>query len=206
MHRRDIFVLVLTVAAMTLAVACSKHPAPITATIAPQPAPQPAVADAGRLGTATPATTYTDAQIVSLLDEMNADDSMTAAVAINKATNEDVKNFARDMMSDHHGLRRDGQDLVKTLNLIPQFPTTDPVQQLARKEIDVLQATPAGSNFNQVYIEQEITLHQQVLQLTTELRAQAKEQALKDLLDKASGVFLKHLGAAQTLQQKLATT
>lgn len=150
--------------------------------------------------------TFSDAQILALLDEANVADSIAAAFAMTKATNEDVKHFARDMMDDHHELRRDGQEVATKLNLVPQAPQMDPVRRAARREMDTLQAAPAGSQFNRAYMEQEIAMHQQVIQLTTDLRAQAQAPEVKDFIDKAHSVLLKHLGNAQTVEQKLTTT
>src|ERR1700675_2245138 len=73
--------------------------------------------------------TFSDAQILALLDEASVADSTAAAFAMTKATNEDVKNFAKDMMNDHHELRRDAQEVASKLNLIPQAPQNDPVRR-----------------------------------------------------------------------------
>ena len=43
-------------------------------------------------------------------------------MASTKGTNAEVKGFGRDMMRDHHALRKAGQDLAKKLNLTPATP------------------------------------------------------------------------------------
>src|SRR4051794_38469393 len=53
----------------------------------------------------------TDANILALLDEANANDSAGGSIAMQKGTNAQVKAFGRDMARDHHKLRKDGQDL-----------------------------------------------------------------------------------------------
>ena len=50
----------------------------------------------------------TDANIVALLDEANKADSAAGALAVTKATNKAVKDFAKLMMSEHHALREAG--------------------------------------------------------------------------------------------------
>jgi predicted outer membrane protein len=109
-------------------------------------------------------------------------------------------------MNDQHELRRDGQEGATKLNLMPQGPQNDPVRRAARREMDTLTAAPAGSQFNRTYMDQEIAMHQQVIQLTADLRTQAQAPEVKDLIDKAHSVMLKHLGNAQTVEQKMTTT
>src|SRR5437762_1959567 len=49
-----------------------------------------------------------DANIVALLDEVNAADSAWGTIPSTKGTNASVKEFGRDMMRDHHALRKAG--------------------------------------------------------------------------------------------------
>ena len=73
----------------------------------------------------------TDANIVALLDEANMADSAAGALAATKATSKDVKDFAKLMMSEHHALRKQGQELAKKLNVTPAPPANDPLKPLA---------------------------------------------------------------------------
>src|SRR5918994_6979207 len=57
---------------------------------------------------ATTAGDLTDANIVALLDHANVADSSAGSVASTKATNQQVKQFARLMMAEHHALRKEG--------------------------------------------------------------------------------------------------
>src|SRR5919112_3153 len=59
-------------------------------------------ADAGMNGAAGQ---LSDANIMALLDEANMADSASGAYTVTKATNPDVKAFARLMMAEHHALR-----------------------------------------------------------------------------------------------------
>jgi predicted outer membrane protein len=76
---------------------------------------------------ATPQGGLTDANIVALLDAANKADSASGAVAAKKATNAEVKAFARLMMSEHHALRAAGQALAKQLGVEPKPPEKDPL-------------------------------------------------------------------------------
>jgi putative membrane protein len=174
----------------------------------------PPAADTGMSGGVAPADTasaggeLSDANIVALLDEANAADSASGALAVDKATNKEVKDFARLMMSEHHALRLQGQQLAKRLNITPEPPANNPVEALVQSVTAALQAAPKGAEFDRTYIDQEIKVHEAVIDLAKQAREQADAEELKALIDKASPFLEKHLKQAQAIQQKLgpATT
>jgi putative membrane protein len=144
-----------------------------------------------------------DVNIVALLDEANAADSAAGALAFNKATNPEVKTFAKLMMSEHHALRVEGQKLVKRLNLTPQPPPNDPVKPMANEETAALQSTPKGPEFDRVYIQHEVAAHKAVLDLAKKAHGQAQDEDLKKLIEQAEPTIEKHLRMAEDLQKKL---
>lgn len=145
----------------------------------------------------------TDANIVALLDEVNKADSAAGAYALTKATNPEVKAFAKLMMGEHHALRAAGQHLAKKLNVTPQPPSDDPVQAAATSEMAALNAAPKGPQFDRTYIEQEVTIHKAALDLAEKAHDQAKNEELKALIEQAKPVIQKHLDLAQEIQKKL---
>jgi putative membrane protein len=144
-----------------------------------------------------------DANIVALLDHANAADSTAGALAATKATNPQVKQFAKLMMAEHHALRKQGADLAKRLNVTPEPPASDPVTPLAQQETQALQSAPKGAEFDKTYIDQEVAAHQAVLDLAEKAHDQADNAELKALIEKAKPVIEKHLDQAKQLQQKL---
>src|SRR5215210_1650840 len=101
---------------------------------------------------ATPKGGLTDANIVALLDAANKADSTGGAVASKKATQADVKSFARLMMSEHHALRVAGQQLAKQLGVEPSPPQHDPLAPYVASEMKALQTTAKGAEFDRTYI------------------------------------------------------
>src|SRR6266478_968559 len=148
-----------------------------------------------------PSSKLTDANIVALLDEANKADSAAGAAAA--ATSRGVKNFARMMMSDHHALRHQGQELAKKLNITPAPPANDSLAPLAQQETNTLQSTPKGAQFDRAYIDQEVAVHQAVKDLLTQAKDAAENDQLKDLISKAQPVIQKHLDQAEALQKQL---
>jgi putative membrane protein len=157
-------------------------------------------ADAGMTGAAGQ---LSDANIVALLDEANMADSASGAYAVGKATNPEVKAFARLMMGEHHALRAQGQKLAKQLNVTPEAPADDPLKPAAASEMAALKAAPKGAQFDRTYIEQEIGIHQAVLDLAGKAHDAAQNEQLKKLIEQAKPVIEKHLDHAQDIQKKL---
>jgi putative membrane protein len=145
----------------------------------------------------------TDANIVALLDEANAADSASGAYALGKATDPDVKAFAKLMIGEHHALRLQGQQLAKKLNVTPEPPANDPLKPAAEAEMTALRAAPKGPQFDRTYIEQEIGIHKAVLDLAEKAHEAAQNEELKRLIEQAKPVIEKHLDRAEEIQKKL---
>jgi putative membrane protein len=163
-------------------------------------------ADTAAAGATGADAALTDANIVALLDEANMADSSAGAVASKKATNKAVKDFANLMMSEHHALRKQGQQLAKQLNVTPDPPATNPLAPLVESGTTTLESTPKGPKFDRVYIEQEVAVHKAVLDLLDTAQEQAQNEQLKGLIDQAKPVIQKHLDQAEEIQGKLGET
>ena len=148
--------------------------------------------------------TLTDVNIVALLDEANMGDSAAGAIAAKKGKSGSVKEFGRDMMRDHHALRKAGQDLAKKENLTPTPPTGDTLATASQKWADSLNALPAGADWDKAYIDHEVAAHQAVQALLLTAQTAAQDTTLKALIIKAQPTIDAHLKKAQDLQAKLS--
>jgi putative membrane protein len=168
-----------------------------------------AAGDTGAMATDTAsggmaeAGALTDPNIVALLDQANKADSAAGAYAVTKATSPDVKAYAKLMMSEHHALRLQGQQLAKKLNVTPEPPANDPVKAAAESEMAALKAAPKGPQFDRTYIEQEVAIHKAVLDLAEKAHDATENQELKGLIEKAKPVIEKHRDRAEEIQKKL---
>jgi putative membrane protein len=152
---------------------------------------------------AASSSSWTDANIVALLDEANAADSAAGAVAATKGTAAAVRDFGKRMMRDHHQLRAQGEALAKKLNVTPAAPSDDPVAPAAQKEMDTLNSTAKGKDFDRAYIDAEVDIHKAVLDLATKAAAQTQTAELKNLIQKAAPVIQGHLDKAESIQKSL---
>jgi len=201
MNRSGSTLAALAVATVTL-VACSKkdnYGSDTTAASSTMSADTSAMAGAS----STTSGTWSDANIVALLDEANAADSAAGAVAVTKATNSNVRTFARRMMKDHHTLRAQGAALAKKLNVTPAAPSDDPVQPMVQNETNTLNTTAKGKDFDKAYIDAEVDAHKAVLDLATKAAGQTQNTELKNLIQKAAPIIQGHLDQAQAIQKSL---
>jgi putative membrane protein len=154
--------------------------------------------------TAAPTVVLTDVNIVALLDEANAGDSAMGKLASTKGTSASVKEFGRDMARDHHKLREAGQAVAKKENLAPQAPSNDTLATASAKMQDNMTSMAKGKDWDKAYIDNEVAVHQSVLNLLQTASTAAQDTSLKALITKAQPTIRAHLEKAQSIQSKLA--
>jgi putative membrane protein len=202
MNKSGSTVAMLALATISLA-ACSKkdnYGADSTAASSTMSADTSAMAGAS---STTASGTWSDANIVALLDEANVADSTAGALAATKGTSSAVRAFGRDMVRDHHTLRAQGAALAKKLNITPAAPSDDPVPSMAQNETNTLNTTAKGKDFDKAYIDAEVDAHKAVLDLATKGAGQTQNTELKNLIQKAAPVIQAHLMKAESIQKTL---
>ena len=161
-------------------------------------------ATAARPSATAPATPrWTDANIFALLDEVNVIDSAGGKLASTKGTNADVRGFGVMMMTDHHLLRKSGQDLATKLSVTPTPPPNDSFPMKGKAIADSMASMPKGPAWDKTYIGKEVAVHQQVLGFIDAFLGAAQAPELKDMLTKARSNIEAHLNRAQEIQGKL---
>ena len=190
----------LAVTALVL-VACSKKESYGTDTTA---ASSTMSADTSTMApSSTTSGTWADANIFALLDEANMADSAAGALAATKGTSSAVRDFGRRMTRDHHTLRAKGEALAKKLKVTPTPPGDDNLVADAQKNMDNLNSTAKGKDFDKAYIDSEVDAHKKVLDLATKAMDQAQSTELKNLIQQAAPVIKGHLDLAESIQKNL---
>jgi putative membrane protein len=143
----------------------------------------------------------TDAQIASIVLTANQVDIDAGKLATSRSTSDEVKAFARLMVTDHTGVNRAATDLAGKLNVTPQDnPTSQSLQADGDKNLAHLK-TLTGAAFDKAYIDREVAYHQQVIDaLDKTLIPGATNEELKALLVKVRPAFVAHLEHAKRLQ------
>jgi putative membrane protein len=196
--KNRIVLVALTISAI---VACAKKDETAADTTA---AANSMAVDTGAASSSAAAPTgLTDANIVAILDAANMSDSSWGAIAAVKGTSADVRNFGKTMMRDHHALRQAGHDLANRLGVIPQPPAGDNSEAELQKNIDMLNSTAKGKDFDKAYIDHEVEYHKAVLETATKAMAAAQSTELKNFIQNAAPNIQGHLNAAEAIQTKM---
>lgn len=142
-----------------------------------------------------------DAQIASIVVTANQVDIDAGQFAASRASSDEVKTFARLMVTDHTGVNKAATDLAATLKLTPQDnPTSRSLKADGDKSLAHLK-TLKGAAFDRAYIDREVAYHQQVIDaLDNTLIPGATNADLKALLVKVRPAFVAHLEHAKRLQ------
>jgi putative membrane protein len=142
-----------------------------------------------------------DAQIASIVVTANQVDIDAGRLAATRATSEEVKTFARLMVTDHTGVNKAATELAAKLKVIPQNnPTSQSLKADGEKSLAHLK-TLSGHEFDKAYIDREVAYHQQVIDaLDKTLIPSATNAELKALLVKVRPAFVAHLEHAKLLQ------
>jgi putative membrane protein len=146
----------------------------------------------------------TDPQITAIVVAANQVDINAGKLAESKSGNKEVKAFAERMVTDHTGVNKQAVALVTKLKVKPEEnDTSRSLKSGGEENVKRLKALK-GAEFDQAYVENEVTYHQTVLDaLDKTLIPNAKNEELKSLLVKVRPAFVAHLDHARHIQASL---
>lgn len=198
------------IAAAALLAACNREPAAKPDTTAAGEVARP---DTTRPDTTTapaamptpapaPTPSWTDGQILAFAAAASTGEIEQAKLAEKKASNSAVRAFARQMVTDHEAMLREGNAFAKK-NAITPDTTKDAVTDLmkgARDAMKDLTEKPAGKDWDASYMDKQIDAHKTVLDKLQDAENATTNAALKDMLNKAVGKVQSHLTKAQDIK------
>lgn len=145
-----------------------------------------------------------DAQIAAIVVTANTVDIDAGKLAQKTSKNKEVKEFAKQMVTDHTGVNKQATALVKKLKVTPESSdTSKSLKDGGDANISKLKGLK-GAEFDKAYVGNEVTYHQAVIDaLDKTLIPSAKNAELKDTLVKVRPAFVAHLEHAKQIQQTL---
>jgi putative membrane protein len=146
----------------------------------------------------------TDPQIVGIVVAANQIDIDYGKLALSKAKNKEVRDFAQQMVTDHSALQKSVFDLGAKLNVTPADSDTSKSLKSQSEETTRKLKALKGKAFDKAYIDNEIAYHQAVINaVSTVLIPNAQNAELKSALEGAAPLFQGHLEHAQKVQADL---
>ena len=157
-------------------------------------------AKANAQGTAAP----TDPQIVGIVETADDIDINYAKLALSKAKDKRVRDFAQQMITDHSAVQKSVINLAAKLNVTPaDSPTSDSLNKQAEQTTQKLQSLK-GKAFEKAYVDNEVGYHEAVINATkTVLIPSAQNAELKSALQGAEPLFEGHLAHAERVQSAI---
>jgi putative membrane protein len=146
----------------------------------------------------------TDPQIAMIAVVADTVDVNAGKLAVEKTSNEAVKEFAQTMIRDHGAVNEKAVALAKKLGMTPEASdTSKSLDAGGKKELEKLKAL-TGADFDKAYVDNEVSYHEAVIGvLDTVLIPNTKNAELKSLLESGRPIFAAHLDHAKMLQASL---
>ncbi len=146
----------------------------------------------------------TDAQIVRIVETADDIDINYAKLALSKATDKRVRDFAQQMITDHSAVQKSVIELAAKLNVTPaDNETSNALKAQAEQTTQKLRGLK-GNKFERAYVDNEVAYHEAVINaVKTVLIPSAQNAQLKSALQGAEPLFEGHLLHAEHVQSAI---
>ena len=145
---------------------------------------------------------YSDANAVAFLQTVNTGEVEAAALAKTKATDAEIKAFARQMETDHTAMKNEVSEAAQRLGL-STTATDEDVLEDHQEDMRELNEAQAGSDFDDKYIDEQVEAHKNALEKIDDAIEKTQNAEFKALLQKARGAVDGHLKRAEQLDKKV---
>jgi putative membrane protein len=163
-------------------------------TTPPATAATPAPADAA----------WTDANVVDVLTVANQGEVDYSQIGAQKATRADVKKFAQMMVKDHGTMLDAVKSLATRLNVTPASnDKANDLKEENTKDINDLNGKTVGKDFDDEFMEEQVDMHQETLDLLNDLDSRTTNADLKAAIAEAKPKVQAHLDQAKAIKDKI---
>ncbi len=146
-----------------------------------------------RNGSVASAENFVNKAILSDMFEIQS-----SRIAIERAKNDDIKNFAQLMVDEHTRTSEHLQGILRTTNM--KTPSTLDAEH--QKMVEELQSMP-DSNFDHRYLSMQIAAHEKAIKLFSDYAQRGMDAALKSFASDTLPTLKEHLNEANQLKSKL---
>ena len=145
-----------------------------------------------------------DAQIAAIVVTANQIDIDNANLAMQTSDNDEVKQFARQMIDDHTSVNKAAKALVERLGVTPEeSDTSRSLVKDADKTRERMRSL-TGAEFDKAYVDNEVAYHEAVIAMLDDtLIPSAQNPELKSMLVDVRPAFVAHLEHARRIQASL---
>ena len=145
---------------------------------------------------------YSDANAVAFVQTVNTGEIEAAALAKTKATDPEIKSFARQMETDHTAMKNEVGEAAQRLGLSTTAIDEDVLED-HQEDMRKLNEAAAGNDFDDKYIDEQVAAHKDALDKIDDAIEKTQNAEFKGLLQKARGAVDGHLKHAERLDKKV---
>ena len=186
---------VVAIGAFGLLAACSPKADETLDTLATTP-PAPAT-------TPTVDVAWTDANVLDVLTVANQGEIDYSQIAAEKASNASVKKYAQKMVKEHGTMLEAVKGLASRLGVTPAAnDKANDLKEEAAKDITDLNAK-SGADFDKEFIDEQIDMHQETLDLLGDLDGRTTNADLKAAIAEAKPKVQAHLDEAKAIKDQI---
>ncbi len=150
------------------------------------------------------AASLNDPQIATIALTAHQIDVDRGKLALRHTKNEEVKQFAEQMVNDHQAGIAEAMALAKRLHVTPEQSDVSKSLQADAKKATARLKKEKGKTFDKDYIDTEVAFHQAVIDaVKTVLVPGAQNPDLKTLLQNAVPTLEGHLQHAKMVQSQI---
>jgi putative membrane protein len=149
---------------------------------------------------------YSNAELAGFVNAYNDAEIEIGQMAVTKATDPQVREFARRIVGEHRALRTEVTGSAQRLGLTPSMPAADEGLKSDHAEgMRDLTARTSGREFDEAFLEHEIKMHKKVLDEVEDALQRNRNPELRPVLEKARDGIRAHLKTAEELEKKFGT-
>jgi putative membrane protein len=146
-----------------------------------------------------------DATIVAIFDAANTADMETGALAEQRGSSPEVRDFGAMLVRDHRIVRQQGRDLATKLGVTPTAPKDDQSAKDHAAAMTRLRSLE-GDEFDRAFLQHEAAFHQAVIDAVQGTLLPAIDNVeLRALVVKVAPAFEAHMKMARELEKKVAS-
>lgn len=148
---------------------------------------------------------WNNTSVVSFATVANDGEIQMGKLGVKKATNPQVKAFARQMVTDHTAMLAQAKKLGTTLSVTPDTTTGDAhdLASHANDEMNDLTNKAAGADWDKSFMDDMVNDHQAVLGKLQDAAKANTDSTVTKALTAATAKVQAHLTKAQAIQAKL---
>lgn len=147
--------------------------------------------------------TMSDANVVAVLNTIDASELEAAQLAKQKAQSPEVRNYAARLVDEHTTMMAKNRQVASRINVQPENPALVSTLKTTHQENMEQLRQKSGQDFDRRYIDDQVLMHEQAVQLVEKTADSAENSRLKQHLMQTRPDLQSHLSEAKTIQRQL---